>query len=106
MIPNARPGGRKGAAQRVTPPRAHPPKEGASARTTTVPAQKKPCDFANPGCAPGEKCQLWGGGLPKYGDYNGTACAAGHVYATWASATPPAGSVEVLPNPGKIGIFI
>jgi hypothetical protein len=31
---------------------------------------------------------LWGGGVPKYGDYNGNACAQGHLYAVWASATP------------------
>jgi len=35
-----------------------------------------------------DTCQLWGGGTPKYGDYNGNACAQGHLYAVWASATP------------------
>jgi len=35
-----------------------------------------------------DSCQLWGGGVPKYGDYNGSACAQGHLYAVWASATP------------------
>jgi hypothetical protein len=29
-----------------------------------------------------------GGGCPKYGDYNGNVCAAGRVYAAWASAAP------------------
>jgi hypothetical protein len=47
------------------------------------------CDFATTVCSNGsDSCQLWGGGIPKYGDYNGNACAVGHLYATWASATP------------------
>jgi hypothetical protein len=32
-----------------------------------------------------------GGGCPKYGDYNGNACAAGQIYTAWASATAPPG---------------
>ncbi len=48
------------------------------------------CDFNTTTCANGgDTCQVWGGGVPKYGDYNGNACAVGHLYATWASATPP-----------------
>jgi hypothetical protein len=47
------------------------------------------CDFNGPACTNGaDSCQLWGGGIPKYGDYNGNACAQGHLYAVWASATP------------------
>ena len=47
------------------------------------------CDFNTVVCADKrDSCQLWGGGVPKYGDYNGNACAQGHLYATWASATP------------------
>ena len=47
------------------------------------------CDFNTTVCSnAGDTCQLWGGGTPKYGDYNGNACAQGHLYATWASATP------------------
>ena len=47
------------------------------------------CDFATPVCNnANDSCQLWGGGIPKYGDYNGNACAQGHLYAVWASATP------------------
>jgi hypothetical protein len=54
------------------------------------------CDFNTTVCANGsDSCQLWGGGAPKYGDYNGNACAQGHLYAVWASATP----VRAL-NPG------
>src|SRR5262245_24637512 len=55
-----------------------------------------PCDFSAGGCPTGETCQI-GRGAPKYGDYNGTACAAGRFYSAWASATtqpgatPPAG---------------
>jgi hypothetical protein len=44
----------------------------------------------NPCSKPGETCQL-AGGAPKYGDYNGNACAAGTLYTVWASATPPPG---------------
>lgn len=32
-----------------------------------------------------------GAGCPKYGDYNGNACVANHVYTAWASATSPPG---------------
>ncbi len=31
-------------------------------------------------------------GSPKYGDYNGNACAAGRLYMTWASAQAPLAS--------------
>ncbi len=43
------------------------------------------CDFNSPpaGCG---TCQT-GGGQPKYGDYNGNACAAGRLYNVWGSAT-------------------
>jgi hypothetical protein len=41
-------------------------------------------------CPKGETCQTDGGG-PKYGDYNGNACAAGRLYSVWASGTPPPG---------------
>ncbi len=46
------------------------------------------CDFNTTACGAGDSCQLWGGGIPKYGDYNGNACAQGHLYSVWASATP------------------
>jgi hypothetical protein len=47
------------------------------------------CDFNTVVCTnAGDSCRLWGGGTPKYGDYNGNACAQGHLYAVWASATP------------------
>jgi hypothetical protein len=46
------------------------------------------CDFSSTACGTGDSCQLWGGGIPKYGDYNGNACMQGHLYAVWASATP------------------
>jgi hypothetical protein len=32
-----------------------------------------------------------GGGCPKYGDYNGIACAGDYVVAAWTSATTPVG---------------
>ena len=34
---------------------------------------------------------MLGGGCPKYGDYNGNACAGGRLFMAWASATPPTG---------------
>lgn len=42
-----------------------------------------------------------GGGCPKYGDYNGNACAFGSGYMAWASATAPPG---VTASPG-INVF-
>jgi hypothetical protein len=42
-----------------------------------------------------------GGGCPKYGDYNGNACAAGRIYTAWASATAPPG----LPRVNQITNF-
>jgi hypothetical protein len=64
------------------------------------------CDFSNcPGagceCAAGETCSL-ASGCPKYGDYNGAACAGGALYAAWASGTsppvfsPPSTSIDVF----------
>lgn len=51
-------------------------------------------------CVAGETC---GGGnnCPKYGDYNGNACAAGRLYSAYASATAPPGQ----PPPGGISIY-
>jgi hypothetical protein len=49
------------------------------------------CDFTTgPACPAGESCNL-GGGCPKYGDYNGNACAGGRLFMAWASATAPTG---------------
>jgi hypothetical protein len=57
------------------------------------------CDFSDcggvdmntgPPCqCPGTDICRGGGGCPKYGDYNGNACAAGRLFASWASATSP-----------------
>jgi len=58
------------------------------------------CDFSAGGCPAGETCQT-GGGRPKYGDYNGIACAENFVTAAWTSATAPAG----LPAATGLGIF-
>jgi hypothetical protein len=41
-------------------------------------------------CPAGESCTT-GVGVPKYGDYNGNACAAGRFYNVWVSGTSPAG---------------
>lgn len=58
------------------------------------------CDFRK-GCAdPSDQCTPLGGaiggfGAPKYGDYNGAACAQGALFMAWASATPPPGACLV-----------
>lgn len=64
------------------------------------------CDFraAAPCANPRDTCQpAPGAGVPKYGDYNGAACALGTLYTAWASATPPKGGaiciVAGLPSP-------
>ncbi|MGH8771776.1 MAG: calcium-binding protein, partial [Burkholderiales bacterium] len=46
------------------------------------------CDFDQTACPAGEQCAA-SRGSPKYGDYNGNACAAGRIYIAWASATAP-----------------
>jgi hypothetical protein len=58
------------------------------------------CNFSSPNCPSGTSCQT-GIGCPKYGDYNGMACANNLVIAAWASATAPKG----LPRPSGISIF-
>ncbi|HYE16360.1 MAG TPA: hypothetical protein VD968_18120, partial [Pyrinomonadaceae bacterium] len=60
------------------------------------------CDFNPDTCTGGETCQNIGGGCPKYGDYNGNACAAGRLFAAWASATSPP---SVTPASTSIDIF-
>jgi hypothetical protein len=61
-----------------------------------------PCYFNGPKaktiCKSPEYCQAWGGGVPKYGDYNGNACtptinevSIPTICTAWASATPPKG---------------
>ena len=61
---------------------------------------KKACDFTAPACPTGETCQT-SSGCPKYGDYNGIACAGDYVIAAWASATAPKG----LPSVTGISVF-
>jgi hypothetical protein len=64
----------------------------------------QPCDFSTgPACpAPGETCRVGRGG-PKYGDYNGNACAAGRLIAAWASSTSPPG---IAPASTDIDAFV
>ena len=53
-------------------------------------------------CPSNEICSV-GRGCPKYGDYNYSYCAAGRVYAAWASATAP----STLPSTGgNIDTFV
>lgn len=65
------------------------------------PGSQQPCDFSDGGCPVGETCNT-GNGCPKYGDYNGNACAAGRLYSGWASATSPPG---IAPPSNSIDIF-
>jgi hypothetical protein len=58
------------------------------------------CDFSAGGCPAGETCQ-GGGGCPKYGDYNGIACAGNFVIAAWTTATSPAG----LPTAAGLRVY-
>ncbi len=47
----------------------------------------QPCDFSGGDglqCPVGETCQT-GGGVPKYGGYNGNACVSGRLYTVFAS---------------------
>jgi hypothetical protein len=39
-------------------------------------------------CAAGSTCQALNNGIPKYGDYNGMACAGRWAFGAWASNTP------------------
>jgi hypothetical protein len=61
---------------------------------------KKACDFLPGSCPSGEGCNT-GSGCPKYGDYNGIACANGSAIAAWTSATVPAG----LPAVSGLNVF-
>jgi hypothetical protein len=64
---------------------------------------KTPCFFPSGPSTPAickspEFCQKWGGGAPKYGDYNGNACTPGingldipTICSVWTSGTPAKG---------------
>jgi len=54
-----------------------------------------------PGGPPVETCNT-GGGSPKYGDYNGNACAAGRFLTSFASAKSPP---EIAPPSAAIDVF-
>ncbi len=49
------------------------------------------CDLSSGPCPFGETCNTFGGGVPKYGDYNGIGCGGNRVFSAWASATAPSG---------------
>jgi hypothetical protein len=59
-------------------------------KTSSGGGSKQLCDFSSTVCPTGERCQT-GNGCPKYGDYNGIACAGDYVIAAWSSATAPKG---------------
>ena len=68
----------------------------------TPPDSNQPCDFnTGPACPVGETCRVTRGS-PKYGDYNGSAAAAGRFYNVWASAISPPG---ITPPSTDIDIF-
>jgi hypothetical protein len=68
---------------------------------TDTPTTSTPrCDFSDGGCASGLTC-FTKGGCPKYGDYNGIACATNWVIAAWASGTAPSG----LPPASSLGVY-
>jgi hypothetical protein len=73
------------------------------------------CDFSdddgitftnclNPGPSGNPELCLRGGGSPKYGDYNGNACAGGKLFSAWASANAPDGlpPPDTANNPGVL----
>jgi hypothetical protein len=63
---------------------------------------QQPCDFdQGPACPNANEVCSTGGGAPKYGDYNGNACAGGRIFTAWASGTAPPG----LARPNGIRIF-
>ena len=49
------------------------------------------CNFVNNTCRPGETCSTGSGG-PKFGDYNGFACAGNQAFVAWPSSIPPGGA--------------
>ena len=65
--------------------------------TPTAASTQARCDFNPDTCGGGELCSIRRGS-PKYGDYNGSACAEGRFFATWASATSPAAVVPATAN--------
>jgi hypothetical protein len=83
--------------------------QGGTCQAVCAPGVTPPCGTGNacdfrvaaatrcptPPGAPPETCQP-GGGQPKYGDYNGAACALGTLFVAWASATPPKGAACVV----------
>ena len=88
--------------------------QGGTCQATCAPGAVPPCGSGNacdfraatpcpplPPPAPPETC-VPAGGVPKYGDYNGAACAQGQLFMAWASATPPTGAClpNGLPSPG------
>lgn len=68
-----------------------------------TPNSNTPCDFSDEAAIPGTYCPqpfvgsgnnetcLGGNGCPKYGDYNGNACAGAKLFAAWPSAASPPG---------------
>jgi len=70
------------------------PQLGGRCQNGTPTQSNQPCNLSGGTVCPAtETCQIVAlGGTPKYGDYNGNACAAGRFYNIWPSATPPPGT--------------
>jgi len=63
-----------------------------------------PCgerDATSATACPGGASAPAGGGCPKYGDYNGIACAGNWIVTAWTSATAPQG----LPGVAGLSVF-
>ena len=83
-----------------TPAQCRAARRTCRAGCTTPPSTNQRCDFDMSTCPSGETCRALGGS-PKYGDYNGNACAGGRAFFAWASATAPVGA----PSTGGIRLF-
>jgi hypothetical protein len=96
-----------GASRAITDSTSCQPQPQLGGRCQNSPAKptdsNAPCNLAGGAvCTGTETCQVVPlGGTPKYGDYNGNACAAGRFYAVWPSATPPPGTAAT----GNIDLY-
>lgn len=94
--PECGPGGATSASNWPCAPAATFDSDGCSAqpqragRCSVTTATRCDFDVSPSDCPAGETCRT-GRGCPKYGDYNGNACAGGRIISAWASSTTPPG---------------
>jgi hypothetical protein len=64
---------------------------GLCLNSATPPASSGNCqpDATPSPCPTGTTCTRVNNGIPKYGDYNGLACAPGFAFPAWETQTPP-----------------